>query len=142
MSKKHIEKVAEEAQLVFWSKVVDMIPEPTTGDFGPAETFAFDQACKDAVRIWVYYNFPRDTVLRMAADALPKLVAEGSTEDDWGEERQQDAENAFFDVVEALLPAPDWETLSEYCLKATTEEMVDAALNALDMKPEEDTDGN
>lgn len=53
------------------------------------------------------------------------------TDDDWGSDRQIEAENAFFDYVKTQLPVPLWDELEAYCLKATTDEMVDEALRLL-----------
>lgn len=136
ISKTVIDKIAEEAQLAFWSKVVDMIPNVTSGDFGPGETFAFNRACEEAVRIWVMWNYPRKALAQMAAKADPRL---GRVE--WGEPDQVEAENQFFIAVEAVLSEPDFAELESYCMKATTEERLDEALRLLECESEEDTDG-
>jgi len=45
---------------------------------------------------------------------------------DWGTERQINAENAFFDAFHAAMgDTPDFD---DWCLKATTDEMIDEAL--------------
>lgn len=62
----------------------------------------------------------------MAADAKP------TSDDDWGSERQIDAENAFMNRLEFLMPADEWETFGQWCLKATSEEMIDAGLALLE----------
>lgn len=136
ISKSGIEKIAEEAQLAFWSKVVDLIPNATSGDFGPGETFAFNQACEEAVRIWVMWNFPRKALAQMAAKADPRLGHE------WGSAEQIEAENKFFEAVEAVLSAPDMADLESYCMKATTEERLDEALRLLECETEEDKNGD
>lgn len=56
---------------------------------------------------------------------------------DWGSDRQNDAQNAFFAAVEKILNADERETLDDFCMKATTEEMIDEAItmvsaNAID----------
>ena len=48
--------------------------------------------------------------------------------EDWGSERQIEAQNAFFQEIEKLLPSAEFEALENYCLKATTDEMIDRAL--------------
>lgn len=49
-------------------------------------------------------------------------------EADWGSERQIAAENAFFSDVKVVLTAEDYADLEQWCIKATTEEMVLEAL--------------
>ena len=136
ITKSGIEKIAEEAQLAFWSKVVDLIPNATSGDFGPGETFAFNRACEEAVRIWVMWNYPRKALAQMAARADPRI-----TGIEWGSEEQSAAENKFFEAVEAVLSGPDFAELESYCMKATTEERLDEALRLLECESEEDTNG-
>ena len=55
-------------------------------------------------------------------------VARCVSDDDWGTPRQIRAENAFFDFVKEQLDDEVWERLEGYCLKATTDEMIDEAL--------------
>ena len=53
-------------------------------------------------------------------------AAKPFTDDDWGTERQVEAENAFgCFLVDEILPVKDAQKWEEYALKATTEEMVD-----------------
>jgi hypothetical protein len=52
-------------------------------------------------------------------------------DDDWGSKRQIDAQNLFFQEVEKVLPADKFADLDNYCLKATTDEMIDRALEML-----------
>lgn len=61
---------------------------------------------------------------------LEKLAADARcvTEDDWGTERQIDAENKFFEAVEAMVSRDLYQRLEGYCLKATTDEMIDMGL--------------
>jgi hypothetical protein len=66
-------------------------------------------------------------------EALAK-VARPRTDDDWGSARQVDAENKFFRVVKQLLEADEFEALEDYCLKATTDEMIDKALRLVRAK--------
>ena len=47
---------------------------------------------------------------------------------DWGSGRQIDAQNLFFKEVEKVLPADKFAELEDFCLKATTDEMIDEAL--------------
>lgn len=54
------------------------------------------------------------------------LDARALDEADWGTERQINAENAFFEAFHALMgDTPEFDT---WCLKATTDEMIDEAL--------------
>ena len=56
----------------------------------------------------------------LAVQARPQSDA------DWGSERQMDAENAFFDAFHAAMG--DTPEFDDWCLKATTNEMIDEAL--------------
>lgn len=66
--------------------------------------------------------------LRMALDALPAGIGHL---DDWGSDRQVDAENAFFVLVNHMLTDTAQRELASYCLKATCEEMVEHALRVV-----------
>lgn len=55
-------------------------------------------------------------------------------EDDWGTDRQVDAENLFFDEAAKVAPELDADSGSDFaafCLKANTEDMLDEALRIL-----------
>ena len=55
-------------------------------------------------------------------------IAKPIDDDDWGSERQIAAENRFHDFVQSCFPSAwTWE-LEQWCLKATTEEMLDEVL--------------
>lgn len=58
----------------------------------------------------------------MAADARP------IDQSDWGSERQINAQNAFFEAVEAQLTSADMAKLDDFALKATTDESITEAL--------------
>ncbi len=58
----------------------------------------------------------------LAAKARP------TSDDDWGSDRQVEAQNTFFAAVKCILSDEDFEDLEEWCLKATSDEMVDEAL--------------
>jgi hypothetical protein len=60
---KSIEQAVEKAQDAFWAEVARAFPEVTTGDFGPGETFAIQQAMEDAVSAWLAWNHPQSTWL-------------------------------------------------------------------------------
>lgn len=56
-------------------------------------------------------------------------AARPTNDQDWGSERQLDAENAFFDAfARAGFGSPAFDA---FCLKATSEEMIDEALRIL-----------
>jgi hypothetical protein len=68
-------------------------------------------------------------------DALAD-VARPIDDDDWGSERQVEAQNAFFIRVEAILPRDQFEELEGFCLKANVDEMVDEAMRLIaDLRP-------
>jgi len=54
----------------------------------------------------------------LANDAKPL------NDNEWGSERQIDAQNRFFDYIEKLIPAGKFSELEDYCNKATTDEMI------------------
>jgi hypothetical protein len=73
-----------------------------------------------------------DELATLAADAKPRPVSpgEGNTnpDDDYGSDRQVGAQNLFFNELQKVLPAKEFAELEEWCLKATTEEMLDEGL--------------
>jgi len=54
-----------------------------------------------------------------------------SREEEWGSEKQIEAQNSFFEMIEELTTTEEMERISEYALKATTEEMQDFALEVI-----------
>ena len=58
----------------------------------------------------------------LAKEAVPQ------SDEDYGSERQNKALGVFFDEVEKILPPDDFSDLEAWCLKATTEEMVEEAM--------------
>ncbi len=71
------------------------------------------------------------TDAQMAALNTLADAARPVDDDDWGSERQIQAQNAFFVRVEELLPRDQMADLEAYCLKATTDEMVDEAMRVV-----------
>lgn len=73
-----------------------------------------------------------DEFATLAADAKPRAVTNGqgdtNPDDDFGSDRQVDAQNLFFNELQKVLPARQFAELEEWCLKATTEEMLDEGL--------------
>jgi hypothetical protein len=61
---------------------------------------------------------------KLAATAKPL------NDDEWGSDRQIEAQNAFFDAVQEMVSPEVFEGLEGYCLKATVEEMIEAGLQA------------
>jgi hypothetical protein len=83
------------------------------------------------LKIWVCWpvmEIKMTDIHKLAADARPIDDA------DWGSARQIDAQNLFFNEVEKALPAEEFETLENFCLKASANEMVDEALRLLASK--------
>lgn len=70
-----------------------------------------------------------DPQLLAAFEAMAK-DARALGDDDWGSERQQDAENAFFFATTPWLGGEGGDFFN-WCLKATSEEMLDEALKRL-----------
>jgi hypothetical protein len=58
----------------------------------------------------------------LAKEALPH------NDDEWGSERQIDAQNRFTNAVETVLTPETFATYESYCLKATTDEMIEEGL--------------
>jgi hypothetical protein len=74
-------------------------------------------------------NKPIDPQLDALANAARPISV--GDDNDWGSERQTTAQNDFFTVVEELMHPMAWEEFSDWCLKATTDEMIDEALRLL-----------
>lgn len=53
---KRLREVVEEAELAFWAKVAELLPEAVAGDFPPDAWMAFNEACTEAVDTWVEFN--------------------------------------------------------------------------------------
>lgn len=61
----------------------------------------------------------------LAAEARP------TSDDDWGTERQTNAQNAFFDFLKEHMHPMAFEELEMWCLSATTDEMIDKGLQMM-----------
>lgn len=55
----HKQDVVAAALLAFWAVVAQKHPNISTGDLGPAETAAFEDAATEAVEAWLNGNPPR-----------------------------------------------------------------------------------
>ena len=55
---KRLREVVEEAELAFWAKVAELLPEASSGDFPPDACMAFTEAATEAVDTWVEFNVP------------------------------------------------------------------------------------
>lgn len=65
----------------------------------------------------------------LGKDALPIMEFpdpphERDGKDDWGSDRQIEAQSLFFEEVQKILSPEDFAALEAYCLKAGPEEMV------------------
>jgi hypothetical protein len=74
------------------------------------------------------------SLAELAAAARPR------NDDDWGTPRQVRAQNTFFAVVRGQISPRSFANLEAYCLKATTDEMIDAALVAVAKREMRDAD--
>ena len=54
-----------------------------------------------------------------------------SREEEWGSEKQIDAQNKFFIIVETMVTKEEMDDIEDYAMKATTEEMQDYALKVI-----------
>lgn len=59
-------------------------------------------------------------------------------DDDWGTDRQITAENTLFERVRELISREAYDSLTDWCLKATTNEMIDEALVAVAAQEQRD----
>lgn len=57
--------------------------------------------------------------------------AERNGKDDWGSERQIDAQNEFGNAAASLMTEEQRTAFDSYCLKATTEEMISEAMRVI-----------
>lgn len=69
-------------------------------------------------------------------------IARPLDDDEDSTDRQIDAENAFFERVEEVLPPDVMNKLSHYCLKATTDERIDEALHQVELLADDDEPGD
>ena len=65
---------------------------------------------------------------------FPDPPHERDGRDDWGSQRQIDAQNAFTDAVGELLTPKEWAAYDHFCLKASTEEIVEEGLRLVATK--------
>jgi len=64
----------EDAEIAFWSVIVDAYPEATHGDFSPEATFALDAALKEAVTLWLEWNAdPQESEQKVAEIMLHRI---------------------------------------------------------------------
>lgn len=50
------DEILQDAQMAFWAVIAKNYPHIKTGDFSPAATCAFDDACLSAVTVWLATN--------------------------------------------------------------------------------------
>ena len=72
---KRIRKIVEEADLAFWSKVADLVPEATSGDLDPERTVQLKIAMENAVEAWMHYNVPDAGVMVYQLASLETLAS-------------------------------------------------------------------
>ncbi|WP_194726424.1 hypothetical protein [Noviherbaspirillum malthae] len=66
----------------FWSAVAKRFPQCQTGDFPPDQQLAFDNACENAVRVWLDCNLPHGIQIRTEDGFLLTFGEEGFTDGD------------------------------------------------------------
>jgi hypothetical protein len=74
-----IRAAIERADEAFWKAIGEAFPEVTSGDFGPDDVAAWEDARNFAVWSWLTYNAPRHKPERhqgLTAAGLPRHVAE------------------------------------------------------------------
>lgn len=57
-------RAIQEADLAYWDKIAKEFPEVKSGDFGPEETFRWNEEMEEAVLVWLSNNFPRSKALQ------------------------------------------------------------------------------
>jgi hypothetical protein len=70
------------------------------------------------------------TLVTKEIEALAQ-AARPLNDDEWGSDRQLEAENAFVNATRELMHPIAWEEFIDATLKCTTDEMVDYALKLL-----------
>lgn len=75
-------------------------------------------------------RLPKNELLRLASAAKP------INDEEWGSDRQINAENEFFALAVKHLSAKDAVALEDYCLKGTIEENIAYALELLELDDE------
>ena len=53
------DEIVDAASQAFWAKVAELCPTAKTGDFPPLNEHMWDNACNDAVRVWMDLNVPK-----------------------------------------------------------------------------------
>lgn len=53
-----IAKAMKKADQNFWAEIAKAFPEAQSGDFGPEETWRWEQAQEEAVLTWLGWNYP------------------------------------------------------------------------------------
>lgn len=97
---------------------------------GSADEHLFDEDLTEAQRVWVRAFYDRWVLtenIEQDIRDLRMLAAKARCEDndEWGSERQVEAQNNFGSAVEKILPAEEWEKYEDWCARATTDEMID-----------------
>jgi len=66
---KRLEGTVEQGLDALWGAFASAYPEVETGDFGPAETVAIEQAVRQAFELMLFYNRPLEGLAPTATDA-------------------------------------------------------------------------
>jgi len=91
----------EDAEIAFWSVIVDAYPEATHGDFSPEATFALDAALKVAVTLWLEWNAdPQESEQKVAEIMLHRI--EYNYEDDELELTDGDEEHIAYCISNGI----------------------------------------
>lgn len=65
-----IRTALQEADHAFWAEIVKHFPEVESGDFGPDDTFKWDNAMEEALMTWLGWNYPHEFLLKPIIDHL------------------------------------------------------------------------
>lgn len=104
-------------------------PECESGDVDFGVIDDLHRVLGRVARQWVNDNTARPRIAAAEMARFERMAADARAvdEDDWGSDRQIEAENGFFAAVAVWMSAD----FDDWCLKATSEEMLDEALRVL-----------
>lgn len=102
----------EAARDAFWATLAERFPEIESGDFGPDDTIALEQATNQAVRSWLHYNALARTgvtATRPLADFEPRYVL---IDNQQGSAFAVDENGVDLVCAEMFGGRPDWRNAS------------------------------
>lgn len=120
-----------DANMAMDEAFVELWSEGTADDTNPSqqtEDHALWGAAWQIAKDNNFFTFSPELVAKLVAlikDARP------IDDDDWGTDRQINADNAFWDEFEKVVSTEQWGEAEDYNLKATTDERLDNALQIL-----------